>query len=59
VLHGFADNQPITPMIESIRALIMGTPVGDNAWTAVAWFGTVAVLGFLASMSLFRRSRSH
>jgi ABC-2 type transport system permease protein len=46
-------------MIESIRALIMGTPVGDNAWTAVAWFGTVAVLGFLASMSLFRRSRSH
>ena len=59
VLHGFADNQPITPMIESIRALIMGTPVGDNALTAVAWFGAITVLAVIASMFLFRRSRSH
>jgi ABC-2 type transport system permease protein len=58
VLHGFAENQPVTPMIETIRALLMGTPVGDNAWTAVAWFGAVAVLGFVASISLFGRNRS-
>jgi ABC-2 type transport system permease protein len=45
-------------MIETIRALLMGTPVGDNAWTAVAWFGAVAVLGFVASISLFGRNRS-
>jgi hypothetical protein len=36
----------------------MGAPVGDSAWTAVAWFGAIAVLAFVASMSLFRRSRS-
>ncbi|HEU0213960.1 MAG TPA: ABC transporter permease [Jiangellaceae bacterium] len=59
ILHGFADHQPVTPMIETIRALLMGTPAGDSTWTAVAWFGAVAVLSFVASMSLFRRSRSH
>jgi ABC-2 type transport system permease protein len=58
VLHGFADNQPVTPMIETIRALLMGTPVGDSAWTAIAWFGAIAGLALVASMSLFRRSRS-
>jgi ABC-2 type transport system permease protein len=58
VLHGFAGNQPVTPMIETIRGLIMGTPVGDNAWRAVAWFGAITVLAFIASMFLFRRSRS-
>jgi ABC-2 type transport system permease protein len=59
VLHGFADNQPITPMIETIRALLMGTPAGDSAGAAFAWFAAIAVVSFVASMSLFRRSRSH
>jgi len=58
VLRGFADNQPVTPMIETIRGFLMGTPVGDNVWTAVAWFGAIAVLSFVASMYLFRRSRA-
>jgi ABC-2 type transport system permease protein len=58
VLHGFAENQPVTPMIETIRGLLMGTPVGGHAWTAVAWFAAIAVLSFVASMSLFRHSRS-
>jgi ABC-2 type transport system permease protein len=57
-LRGFADNQPVTPMIETIRGLLMGTPVGDSAGAAVAWFGTAALLSFVASMRLFRRSRS-
>jgi hypothetical protein len=30
VLHGFAENQPVTPMIETIRALLMGTPVATT-----------------------------
>lgn len=58
VLRGFADNQPVTPMIETIRGFLMGTPVGDSVWTAVAWFGAIAVLSFVASMYLFRRSRA-
>ncbi|HZY29352.1 MAG TPA: ABC transporter permease [Jiangellaceae bacterium] len=58
VRHGFADNQPVTPMVETIRALLMGTPVGRSGWTAVAWFGAIAVTAFVASMSLFRRSQS-
>ena len=36
-LQWIAENQPITPVIETIRALLMGTPMGDSAWWAVGW----------------------
>ncbi len=36
-LRIFAENQPITQVVEAVRALILGTPVGDYAWKAVAW----------------------
>jgi ABC-2 type transport system permease protein len=36
-LRGVADNQPITPVIETIRRLLTGTPIQDVAWWAVGW----------------------
>ncbi|WP_068785471.1 ABC transporter permease [Paenibacillus phocaensis] len=36
-LQGFAAHQPITPAIETIRGLLTGAPIGDNAWWAVGW----------------------
>lgn len=36
-LRAFAENQPITHIIEAIRALILGNPIGNHAWLAVAW----------------------
>jgi ABC-2 type transport system permease protein len=54
-LRGFAEHQPITPVIETMRALLLGTPVGANAWLAVAWsIGIIAVSLPLAA-ALFRR----
>lgn len=54
-LHGFADHQPITPVIESLRGLLMNEPVGNAPWIALAW--CVGILGPAIGVSerLFRR----
>jgi len=57
-LHGFARNQPCTPVIEAIRALLAGDPVGVYAGRATAWCVGILIVSALASMALFRR-RTH
>lgn len=43
-LRPFAENQPITHIIEAVRALLLGFPVGDHGWISVLWcLGTLAV----------------
>ncbi len=36
-LQAVADNQPVTPITETARGLLLGTPIGSSAWLAVAW----------------------
>lgn len=58
-LKAFAVNQPITQVVEAVRALILGTPIGNHAWLAVAWsIGILAVAIPLAS-TLYRRKTSN
>ncbi|MPZ79618.1 MAG: ABC transporter permease [Actinophytocola sp.] len=54
-IHGFAEHQPFTPVIESMRGLLLGTPIGDSAWLAAAWCGGILVVAVAASGFLFRR----
>ena len=54
-LQGFARYQPVTPVIETVRALLLGTPVGDNAWTALSWCVGITVVAVTACAALFRR----
>jgi ABC-2 type transport system permease protein len=43
-LKEFAENQPVTHVIEAIRALMVGTPIGNHGWIAAAWcIGIIAV----------------
>lgn len=58
-LHWFAENQPVTPVIETMRGLLMGTPIGDSALLAVLWCGGIALAGYLAANALFRRKTQH
>jgi ABC-2 type transport system permease protein len=57
-LHGFARNQPCTPVIETIRALLAGDPVGASAQRAGFWCAGILIVSVLASTVLFRR-RTH
>jgi len=58
-LQWIAENQPITPIIETLRSLLMGTPMGDSAWWAVGWC-VVIIAGSVAwGAWLFRRKAGH
>ncbi|MFI7240774.1 ABC transporter permease [Streptomyces qinglanensis] len=54
-LHGFADHQPVTPVIESLRGLLLDQPTGNSPWLALGWcLGLLAVALPLCAV-LFRR----
>lgn len=54
-LRWFAENQPFTPIIETLRGLLFGTPIGDRGLIAVAWCLGIALLGFLWARKLYER----
>lgn len=54
----FAENQPITHVIESVRALMLGTPVGNHAWLAVAWCIGILVVSIPLAAWLFKKKTS-
>ncbi|QHF93577.1 multidrug ABC transporter permease [Streptomyces sp. NHF165] len=54
-LHGFARNQPVTPVIESVRALLLDRPYGDAPWTALLWCLGVLAVALPLCAWLFRR----
>ncbi len=54
-LQGFARDQPVTPVVETLRGLLLGTPVGASPWHAVAWCGGIMVGAVAISGVLFRR----
>jgi ABC-2 type transport system permease protein len=51
----FAHNQPFTPVIDSLRGLLIGTPIGHSGLIAVAWCVGLTLAGFLWAGALFRR----
>lgn len=54
-LQWIADNQPITPIIETIRGLLMHTEIGDSAWWAVGWCLGILAFAVVWGAWLFRR----
>jgi ABC-2 type transport system permease protein len=57
-LQAFARHQPVTAVVESMRGLLLGGPVGEHAWPAVAWSAGIVAASVLASVGLMsRRSR--
>jgi ABC-2 type transport system permease protein len=54
-IQGFAEHQPVTPVIETLRGLLLGTPVGSDPWTALAWCGGILALSIALSRVLFER----
>ncbi|MCT2592545.1 ABC transporter permease [Streptomyces sp. N2-109] len=51
----FAEYQPFTPIIETLRGLLMGTPIGDSGITALAWCAGLTLVGYLWARSVFNR----
>jgi ABC-2 type transport system permease protein len=55
-LRGFAENQPMTPIIETMRSLLTdGTP-GPDIWAALAWAAGILVVFYTFALRIYRRS---
>ncbi|MVU79848.1 ABC transporter permease [Nocardia sp. ET3-3] len=54
-LGWIARNQPFTPVMETLRGLLLGTPVGHQAWIAVAWCVGIAAAACWGATTLLNR----
>ncbi|WP_030415886.1 ABC transporter permease [Streptomyces sp. NRRL S-1448] len=54
-LRWFAEYQPFTPAIETLRGLLMGTEIGTSGYLAVAWCLGLSLVGYLWARTAFKR----
>jgi ABC-2 type transport system permease protein len=54
-IQGFAEHQPVTPVIETIRSLLLGTPAGSSPWQALAWCAGLLTVSITLAGVLFRQ----
>lgn len=55
VVRAFAENQPVTSIVNSIRALLYEGTVGTGIWTALAWCLGIMVIAYLIASKAFKR----
>ena len=55
-LQAIGDHQPVTPIVETLRGLMLGTPISSHAAVALAWCGGLAAIGIVSAGLLFRRA---
>jgi len=51
----FAEHQPVTSIVEALRALLSGQPVGNDIWVAIAWCVGVMVVAYFFAMRAYKR----
>jgi ABC-2 type transport system permease protein len=54
----FAEHQPVTSIVNSIRDLFTGQPVGGDIWIALAWCLAILIVAYCFSMVVYRRKIS-
>ncbi|MFA6309681.1 MAG: ABC transporter permease [Clostridia bacterium] len=57
IVRAFAENQPMTSIIEAVRALLLHEPVGNNVWIAILWCVGILIVFYLAAMQIYRKKR--
>lgn len=58
IVRSFAENQPMTPLIETIRSLLIGTPVGNGAFVSVLWCSGILIVSYIAAMQIYKNKMS-
>lgn len=53
-LKAFAENQPISQVIEAVRALMLGTPIGNHGWLAGFWSLLILIIAMPIAVILFK-----
>ena len=59
VLKAFAENQPITQVVDAVRALMLNAPVGNHVWLSIAWSIGILVVAVPVASVMFRRKAAN
>ena len=54
LVRGFAENQPVTPIVETIRALLSNQPVGNEIWIALSWCIGIMLVAYILAMRVYK-----
>jgi ABC-2 type transport system permease protein len=54
-LRWFAENQPFTPIMETLRGLLLGTPIGSSGWLAIGWSVAIGLGSYVWAKHLYDR----
>ncbi len=54
-VRAFAEHQPVTSIVDTIRHLFGQQPVGDDLWVALAWCVGILVVAYAFAMATYRR----
>ena len=51
----FAENQPVTSIVDTIRALLSNQPVGNHIWVALAWCFGIMFVAYILAMRVYKK----
>ncbi|MCR1900047.1 ABC transporter permease [Irregularibacter muris] len=54
-VRAFAENQPVTPIVEAIRNILANQPVGSEIWTALVWCIAIIVVAYIFAMKIYKK----
>ena len=54
-LHWFAENQPMTPIVETLRSLLTNGTAGPDVWAAIGWSSAILVVCYTAAVRAFKK----
>lgn len=54
-VRAFAENQPVTSIVNAIRDVFTQQPVGTDVWIALAWCVAILIVAYLSAMVIYRR----
>jgi len=55
VVRAFAENQPVTSIVEAIRALLSVQPVGNDIWIALPWRVGITLVAYVFAMQAYKQ----
>lgn len=56
-VRAFAENQPVTSIVETVRSLLLGQPVGNDIWIALAWGVAIITVSYPIALRAYKRAR--
>ncbi len=54
-VRAFAEHQPVTAIVDAIRALLYDQPVGNNIWVALAWCIGIMLVAYVFAMRVYKK----